>query len=86
MNEARKKIEEFKSSNRFPGTGMAELEINLPEGYESMDFHSKNKAYEQALDKAIAKRLKVELTDESTWPEERSKTMANEWAQGLPDA
>nr|WP_319512249.1 hypothetical protein [uncultured Draconibacterium sp.] len=85
MNDARKKIEEFKSNNRFPGMGIAQLDIELPDGYESMDYHSKNKTYEQALDTAIAKHLKVELTDESTWIEERNKSMADEWARSLPD-
>lgn len=86
MNDARNKIEEFKKNNRFPGVGMAQLDIKLPEEYNSMGFHERNKAYEQALDKAIAKELKVELIDEETWPGDRDKAMTDEWVQGLPDA
>lgn len=87
MNEARKEIEKFKSSNHSPrvGTEIANLEIQLPENYGSMDILLKNKTYEQALDRAIAKQLNVELTDVETWPDERNKLQANEWVKRFPD-
>ena len=85
MNEARRKVEEFKKKSQFEFLGRAELDVELPEDFESLDYQPKNKAYEEALDKAIAKHLGVELTDEKTWIEDRNKEMAREWAQTLPD-
>ena len=86
MNDSRKKVEEFKKSANSEEIGKARFNMKLPENIQNLDYHARNKAYDLALDEAIAQHLGVTITDRETWPDERGQILAIEWATGLPDA
>lgn len=86
MNDARKKIEEFKKSADSNEMAKVSFNIKTPENYQNLDYHAKNRADSQALDDAVAAHLGVTITDSDTWPDEQAVALANEWAASLPDA
>lgn len=86
MNDSRRKVEEFKRSANSNDMAKVRFSMKLPENYQNLDYHAKNRADSQALDFAIAQHLGVAITDRDSWPEEHGKILAHEWAKGLPDA
>ncbi|HPE74682.1 MAG TPA: hypothetical protein PLC80_01260 [Draconibacterium sp.] len=84
MNEARKKIEDFKKS-ASPNT-MRQIiwDIKITDA-EKMDYHARLNAERLAIDDAIAQKLGVTLSDKDTWPTEQAQINAKDWASKLPD-
>lgn len=86
MNDARKKVEEFKKSDNSNEMSRVRFSMKLPENIQNLDYHAKNRAESQALDDAIAQHLGVTINDHESWPDEQGKMLAQEWASKLPDA
>ena len=86
MNDSRNKIEEFKRTASSNEMAKVRLSIKVPENFQNLDYHAKNRADSQAFDDAIAAHLGVTITDELTWPDEFAQNLAQSWAESLPDA
>lgn len=85
MNEARKKVEDFKNSAAPGELRKITWGVKLPENHKSLDYHAQRRAETIAIDEAIAQRFGVTLTDVETWPDEQANLAAKEWAAQLPD-
>lgn len=85
MDASREKVEGFKRSIDVVTRVKVESKMQLPQNFDSLAYHQRDKAYGEAFDKAVADHLGVELSDVQEWPGEQSKTLANEWARNLPD-
>ena len=84
MNDARKKVEDFKTNAHHDILKQIRWNITVEE--KDLDYHGHQRAETIAFDNDIAQKLGVTLTDHETWPEEQGKILAKEWAATLPDA
>ena len=82
MNDARKKVEEFKKNH----DQLRAIAWNVKVEEKNLDYHQHNRAVSIAIDSKIAETLGVTLTDSETWSDEQGKMLAQEWASKLPDA
>ena len=84
MNDARRKVEEFKkNANHDQLRGIAwsvKVEKN------NMDYHEYHRAVSIATDNKIAEMLGVTLDDHETWPNESAIIESKNWVASLPDA
>ena len=86
MNEARQKVEAFKSKASNGEMASIRFATKYPDKINEMDYNSRLKAEKIAEDNTIALHLGVTLSDHDEWPIEQGKELAKEWAQSLPDA
>lgn len=85
MNEARKKVEEFKkNANHDQLRGIA-WSIKV-EKTNNMGYHEYHRAFSIAKDNKIAEMLGVTLDDHETWPDESAVIESKNWVASLPDA
>ena len=84
MNDSRKKVEDYKRSASHDLT--KEISWNIKIDKTNLDYPGIQKAYQQAFDNEVARRIGVTLDDNDTWAEEQGRMLATEWAAGLPDA
>ena len=84
MNDARKKVEDFKK-NAHQDT-LKNIRWNITVEKTGLDYHAQHTAERIAFDNYIAQKLGVTLSDHDEWPDEQGKMLAHEWAAGLPDA
>ncbi|OFX56664.1 MAG: hypothetical protein A2066_14980 [Bacteroidetes bacterium GWB2_41_8] len=84
MNESRRKVEEYKRSASHDLT--REISWNIKIDKTNLDYSGIQKAYQQAFDNEVAKRIGVSLDDHESWATEQAQINAKEWAASLPDA
>lgn len=85
MNDARKKVEDFKKTAHQDVLKQIRWSITVEK--KGLDYHAQQRAERIAFDNYIAHNLGVILTDEDheTWPLEHGTAVDKEWAAGLPD-
>ena len=82
MNDARKKVEEFKKN--ATGDQLRTIAWNVKVEKNNMDYHQYNRAVSIEIDNTVAQKLGVTLTDHETWPNELGQQLAKDWATSLP--